>query len=115
MLPRVVAAMVLRAWRREIAAPLDCEPELDKRRLAGGHIGSDDGSIRPVNWRPLTSTRTDTTASRSAWIRWMGRQAVCPLHLLVGVCSCLAGDEVGRPKGEKQMTDKKRFTTIDEC
>src|SRR5260370_3771657 len=44
----------------------------------------------------------------------MGRQAVCPLQLLVGVCSCLAGDEVGRPKGEKQMTDKKRFTTIDE-
>ena len=45
---------------------------------------------------------------------WMGRQAVRPLQLLVGVCSCLSGDEVGGPRGEKQMTDKKRFTTIDE-
>jgi uncharacterized protein YdhG (YjbR/CyaY superfamily) len=32
----------------------------------------------------------------------------------VGVCGCLAGYEVGRPKGDKQMTDKKLFTTIDE-
>jgi uncharacterized protein YdhG (YjbR/CyaY superfamily) len=26
----------------------------------------------------------------------------------------VSGDEVGGPKGEKQMTDKKRFTTINE-
>jgi uncharacterized protein YdhG (YjbR/CyaY superfamily) len=44
----------------------------------------------------------------------MGRQADRPVQLPVGACGCLASDEVGRPKGEKQMTDKKRFTTIDE-
>jgi uncharacterized protein YdhG (YjbR/CyaY superfamily) len=32
----------------------------------------------------------------------------------VGVGGCLAGNEVDRPKGDKQMTDKKRFTSIDE-
>jgi uncharacterized protein YdhG (YjbR/CyaY superfamily) len=32
----------------------------------------------------------------------------------VGVRRCLAGYEVGEPKGDKQMTDNKHFTTIDE-
>ncbi len=90
-----------RMAQREIAAPLDCEPELDKRCPVGGNIGSDDGSIRPGNWRPLASARTDATSSRSARIRWMGRQADRPLQLLVGVGCCEACDEVGRPKGDK--------------
>jgi dihydrofolate reductase len=51
-------------WR-EIAAPLDCEPELDKRRPVGGNIGSDDGSVRPGQWRPVASARTN--------VIWMGR------------------------------------------
>jgi uncharacterized protein YdhG (YjbR/CyaY superfamily) len=44
----------------------------------------------------------------------MGRPADRPLQLLVGVRRCLAGAEGGRPKGEQQMTDNKRFTTIDD-